>query len=79
MSTGDPWLLPDGRRALELGRTARLLRAIPILAGPPFLGESVLVWRADCTPLPCRYLGGATSCDAGSADTAGTPQVLSRP
>jgi hypothetical protein len=58
MAQGDPWLLPDGRRAVEVGRTARLLRAVPILETAPFMAPSVLVWRADCTPLPARYLHG---------------------
>lgn len=58
MANGDRWQLPDGRHAVEVGRTARLLRAVPILDAPPFMGPSVLVWRAECTPLPSRYLQG---------------------
>lgn len=60
MAQGDHWRLPDGRRAIEVGRTARLLRAVPILETAPFMAPSVLVWRADCTPLPSRYLHGDT-------------------
>lgn len=59
MSNGDRWHLPDGRPALEVGRTARLLRVVPILSVPPFMGEPVLVWRAACTLQPSRYLRGA--------------------
>jgi hypothetical protein len=72
MATGDPWQLPDGRRAVELGKTRHLLRVIPILDAPPFQAPSILVWRADCTPLPCRYLGGQVSADAHAAPATPT-------
>lgn len=73
MAKGDRWQLADGRHAIETGRTARLLRAVPILDGPPFMGEPVLVWRAACTPLPSRYLGGQIPDQAAGADTDSHP------
>lgn len=59
MPAGDRWRLPDGRDAIEAGRSLRLLRVLPVLSGSPFLGEPLLVWRADCIKQPSRYLGGA--------------------
>jgi hypothetical protein len=59
MPQGDRWRLPDGREAIEADRTARLLKVLPILAGPPFMGAAELVWRGTCTKLPSRYLHGA--------------------
>lgn len=70
MANGELWQLPDGRRAIETGRTARLLRAVPISEDPPFMGESVLVWRADCTPLPSRYLHGQVHHQPAGPDLA---------
>lgn len=58
MSLGDRWQLPDGRQAIETGRSTRLLRVIPILSVPPFMGLPALVWRGECTALPSRYLHG---------------------
>jgi len=76
MATGDPWRLPDGRRAVEVGKTRHLLRAIPILDVPPFQAPSSLFWRADCAPLPCRYLGGAVSADAHAAPAESSAPIL---
>ena len=66
MSLGDRWQLPDGRQAIETGRSTRLLRVIPILSVQPHMGLPELVWRGECTPLPSRYLHGAMPDQAGA-------------
>lgn len=70
MAQGDRWQLPDGRHAIETGRTTRLLRVVPIIDGPPFMGEPALVWRESCTLQPSRYLHGQMP---RQADTHHTP------
>jgi len=69
MSLGDRWQLPDGRQAIETGRSTRLLRVIPILSVQPHMGLPELVWRGECTPMPSRYLHGELPAQA-SADPA---------
>ena len=70
MAIGDRWRLPDGRDAIETGRTARLLRVVPLHDGPPFMGVPYLVWREECTLLPSRYLHGQIPDQPGPDDLA---------
>lgn len=59
MPNGDRWRLPDGREALEVGRTRCLLRVMPLVPTSPWPAPPELVWRAACTKLGARYLHGA--------------------
>lgn len=60
MSAGDPWLMPSGRKALELpGSTRDYLRVAVIVEGWPYPESPRTVVRALCKRLPSRYLGGA--------------------
>jgi len=67
---GDRWRLPDGREAVELARTERTLRVLPLAPASgvaaacafpesPWPGAPEWVWRAACVKRPSRYLHGA--------------------
>lgn len=63
MATGDLWRMPDGRDALELRASGRLLLVAPIVAGWPWPAPPVVAVRGQCTLQPSRYLHGQVPID----------------
>lgn len=59
MPNGDRWRLPDGREAVEVGRTRFYLRVLPLAPSSTWPAPSETVWRVACTKLGSRYLRGA--------------------
>lgn len=61
---GTRWSLPGGHEALEVsGSTRTTLRVCLIVPNWPFPNPPQDIARVLCTPMPSRYLHGATPTD----------------